>query len=313
MCGPQVTGELSVRFTPRAAIAAVMTITAAVAAVLPFSAPALAGPVPPAPNPSLIGTWANVSGFRNILDIVISRSGTGILVDAFENCAPTVCEHGDVTGTLFGASVSSETGNSFQASWISGRRYGILLGTLDPKRKIPTLTVQEFTIDNSGLRANHTYTETFRPRKPITPTRVGTPATRYTVGDSLPPGNTLIGAWVNRSPASSGIARLVLSRSGPRGATLVVHAFGKCPAEPCDRGKVDGITFGIEGKHSVVGRVFLAQYESRSAEELLDGTASTAGTVLTVEIYTQFTGSSGRSNHLVTETFRRADTTPLTG
>jgi hypothetical protein len=302
-----------VKFVPRAAVAAVMTITAAVAAVVPFSAPALASAAPPVPNPSLIGTWANVSGFRNILDIVISRSGTGILVDAFENCPPTVCEHGDVTGTVFGTSVTSETGNSFQASWISGRRYGILLGTLRSSGKIPTLTVQEFTIDNSGLRANYTYTETFRPRKPITPTRVGTPATRYTVGDPLPTGNTLIGVWVNRSPTSGGIAKLVLTRSGPRGRTLVVHAFGKCPTEPCDRGKVDGITFGIEGRQSVVGRVFLAQYESRSGEELLDGTASTAGTVLTVEIYTQFTGNSGRSNYLVTETFRRPDAAPVTG
>jgi hypothetical protein len=298
-----VTGELSVKFAPRAAIAALITITAAAAAVLPFSVPALASPVPPAPSPGLIGTWTNAGGLKHILDIVISRSGTAVAVDAFEDCRQAVCEHGDVPGTVFGASVSSATGNSFQASWISGSDDTILLGTLDSGRHLPTLTVHEFVIHFRGIRANYTKTETFHPGKPITPTRVGTAVTRYPLGDSVPAANGFIGAWVNSSATSGEIAKIVLTRSGRR--ELAVNAFAKCPQGLCDRGKADGITFGREGPDSVVGRAFLAQYVSSVAEDLLHGTVNPAGTVLTVQTYTQFTDRSGRSNYLLTEKFKR--------
>ena len=51
------------------------------------------------------------------MDIVISRSRNGIAVDGFGACSPTPCQWGNIPGTLFGTSVSSATGNSFEANW----------------------------------------------------------------------------------------------------------------------------------------------------------------------------------------------------
>lgn len=298
-------GETSVKFVPRAAVAALITITAAATAVLPFPVPALASPVPPYPNPGLIGTWANTNpATRSIVDIVISRSGKGIVVNAFGKCEPTACQGGDIPATLFGSQPGSVTGNSFEAGSMSGHHYKILLGTLGSSGKVRTLTVQEFTIFTGDTsRVNNTKTETFRPGKPIKPTQSGTPATRYPLGHSVPPVPALLGTWTNISPDSGGIAKIVLTRSG---RTLVVSAFGKCHPTLCVWGKIDGITFGTAGIHSVSGRVFLAPYVFSFAEDLLDGTVNAAGTLLTVAAYTQFTDHSGRSNYLATDTFRRA-------
>ena len=51
------------------------------------------------------------------MDIVISRGRNGIAVDGFGACSPTPCQWGNIPGTLFGTSVSSATGNSFEANW----------------------------------------------------------------------------------------------------------------------------------------------------------------------------------------------------
>jgi hypothetical protein len=120
-------GELGVKLAPRAVITALITTTAAVAVLLPFSVPALASPVPPAPNPGLIRTWANTNpATRNVVDIVISRSRNGIAVDGFGACSPTPCQWGNIPGTLFGTSVSSATGNSFEANWRFADRTAVL-------------------------------------------------------------------------------------------------------------------------------------------------------------------------------------------
>jgi hypothetical protein len=55
----------------------------------------------------------------------------------------------------------------------------------------------------------------------------------------------------------------------------------------------------------VSGLTFLAPYKFGFANKLLDGTISPRGTVLTVRTYTEFTDQSGRSNYVVTDTFKR--------
>jgi hypothetical protein len=292
-----------VKLAPRAAMAALITTTAAVAALLPFSVPALASPVPPAPNPGLIRTWANTNpATRNVVDIVISRSGNGIAVDGFGACSPTPCQWGNLPGKLFGTRVSSVTGNSFEANWNFGFARTVLLGTLNLREKLPTLTVQEFTTftDHSG-RANFTVIETFHPGKRIRPTRLGTAAANYPLGDSVIPVNALLGVWINTSPTGGNIRKIVLTRTG---GTLVVSAFGNCVPTLCVWGKVKGITFGTSIS-SVSGRVFLATYVFSFAKKLVDGTVNAKGTLLTVQTYTEFTDHSGRSNYLYIDTFRR--------
>lgn len=290
--------------TPRAVIKALFTVTAAAAALLPFSVPALASPVPPAPNPVLLGTWANTNpATRNVADIVITGNAGGIKVDGFGACVPTSCQWGNIPGTVFGANVSSAFGNSFEANWNFGFSRTVLLGTLMLQRRIPVLTVQEFTTftDHSG-RANFTVTETFVRTKPIRPTRNGVPAVDYPLGDSVAPVPSILGTWFNVSPATANIRVIVLGLN-PNG-TLSVSAFGACVPTLCPWGKITGITFGTSIS-SVNGRTFLAPYQFRFAKKLADGTLNLQGNVLTVQTYTEFTDHSGRSNYVSADTFTR--------
>ena len=291
------------RLAPRVAIAALVTTTAAVAALLPFAAPALATPVPPAPAPGLIRTWTNTNpATNNVVDIVILRQGNGIAVDGFGACSPAPCEWGTIQGTVFGTSVSAVTGNSFEANWNFGFARIVLLGTMSLRQKLPTLTVQEFTtFTDHSSRANFTVTETFRPGRRIVPTQTGTSAANYPRGDSVIPVNALLGVWVNISPTTAGIRKIVLTRVAGR---LDVSAFGNCSPTLCVWGKIKGITFGTSIT-SVTGRAFLAPYVFSFAKKLVDGVLNAKGTLLTVQTYTEFTDHSGRSNYVYVDTFRR--------
>jgi hypothetical protein len=296
-----------VKLTSRAALAALVAITAGTAALLPFSAPALASATPPAPNSALIGTWANTNpATRNVADIVVTRNAGGIAVDGFGACSPTSCEWGSIPGTVFGATVSSATGNSFEANWNFGFSRTVLLASLTRPRGAPmTLVVQEFTtfIPPDG-RANYTVTEKFvRTKKSIRPQAKGKAATDYPRGDWVKPVKTLVGTWKNTSPTGGSITEIKLGRN-PDGS-LSVHAFGNCSPTLCNWGVVRGITFGT-GITSVSGRVFLAPYTFAFKKALLSGSLNNRATTLTVQTNSEFTDHSGRSNYLVTDTFIRA-------
>jgi hypothetical protein len=292
------------KFAPRAVLAALITTTAAATALLSSSVSALASPVPPTPNPALFGTWANTNPNTNsVRDIVITPSLSGIKVDGFGACEPTSCQWGNVPGTVFGTNVGSATGKSFEANWNFGFARDVFVATLAKAKKFPiqVLTVQEFTTftDHSG-RANFVVTETFvRTWKPIFPTHNGTAAANYPLGAPVSPALSLLGIWLNPSPAGS--IRKIIITPGP-GGTLNVRAFGNCVSTLCAWGKVTGITFGTSVS-SVHGRTFLAPYTFGFADKLVDGTVNATGTRLTVQTYTQFTDHSGRSNYVSTDTF----------
>jgi hypothetical protein len=112
----------------------------------------------------------------------------------------------------------------------------------------------------------------------------------------------LLGTWVNTSPASPSIRKIIIGRN-PAG-TLSVSAFGACTPTLCAWGKITGITFGTSIS-SASGRTFLAPYQFGFASKLADGALNAAGTVLTVQTYTEFTDGSGRSNYVSTDTFTR--------
>jgi hypothetical protein len=274
------------------------------AAQLLFSVPALASAVPPAPNPALSGTWANTNpATRNVVDIVIEGNKSGVEIDGFGACSPSPCQWGNVPGTVFGANVSSATGSAFEASWNFGFARTVLLGTLAVRNRVWSLTVQEFTTftDGSG-RANYAVTETFVRARPITVAGHGTAGTGYPLGDSVAPAPSLLGTWINTSPASPGIRKIIIGRN-PAG-TLSVSAFGACTPTLCAWGKITGITFGTSIS-SASGRTFLAPYQFGFAQKLADGALNAAGTVLTVQTDTEFTDGSGRSNYVMTDTFTR--------
>jgi hypothetical protein len=293
-----------VKLAARAALAALTTLTAVTTALLPYAGPASASATPPAPNSGLDGTWANTNpATGNVADIVVTPNGGGLQVDAYGACSPSPCQWGNIPATVYGNTVTSSTGKTFQANWNFGFSQIVLLATLTHPHGTPTLTVYERTtfIPPDG-RANYAVTETFTKGSTITPTATGTPATGYPVGDSVTPVNSLTGTWDNTSLGGN-IAKVVFGRN-PNGS-LTVNAYGNCSPSPCNWGTVNGSTFG-KTITSSNGRVFLAPYTFSFKNALLSGSVNNAGTTLTIRTYSQFTDGSGRSNYISTDTFHRA-------
>lgn len=293
------------RRTWRAGIAALVSSTAVAAALLSSLSPAQAAPatpMPPTPSAALTGTWVNTNhATKSMRDIVVSASARGIFVDGFGACSPTSCEWGKIAGTVFGPSVSATTGTSFAAQWNFGFSRTVVLGTYGVVRKVPTLRVQEFTtFTDASARSNYAVAETFTKGKAVKVTKVGTSAANYPLGDPVSPVPSLPAIWVNT--AATGNVRAVILSLGPGSGLLQVHAYGFCSPVPCNWGTVTGITFG-SSVSSISGGTFLAPYKFGFANKLLDGRVNAAGTLLTVQSWTEFTDHSGRSNYVSTETF----------
>jgi hypothetical protein len=294
-----------VRHTWRAGIAALISSTAVAAALLSTLSPAQAAPstpVPPAPSAVLAGTWVNTNHATNSMrDIVVATSDRGITVDGFGACTPTSCEWGRIPGTVFGPNVSAKAGTAFAAQWNFGFSRIVVLATYGIVRKVPTLTVQEFTtFTDASARSNYAVAETFTKGKPVKVTRLGTSAANYPLGHPVSPVPSLPAIWVNT--AATGNVRAVILSLGPGSGLLQVHAYGFCSPVPCNWGTVTGITFGA-GIGSISGGTFLAPYKFGFANKLLDGRVNAAGTLLTVQTWTEFTDHGGRSNYVSTERF----------
>jgi hypothetical protein len=237
---------------------------------------------------------------NNVVDLVVSATRKGITVDGFGACSPSPCEWGRIAGTVFGPNVGATAGTSFAAQWNFGFARTVLLATYSAPKKVPTLTVQEFTTFTDGShRANYTVTERFIRGKAVKVTKTGTSASDYPLGDPVGPAASLPAIWIN--PATTGNVRAVILSLGP-GGLLQVHAYGYCSPVPCNWGTVTGITFG-PGVSATVGGTFLAPYAFSFANKLLDGTVNAAGSRLTVRTWTEFTDHSNRSNYVNTETF----------
>jgi len=235
------------------------------------------------------------------VDIVVATSRKGITVDGFGACSPTPCEFGKIPGTVFGPNVSATVGTSFAAQWNFKFARTVLLATYGKPRKVPTLTVQEFTTftDGSG-RANYAVTETFTKGKAVKVTKTGVSASDYPLGDPVSPVVSLPAIWINT--AATGSVRAVVLSLGPGSGLLAVHAYGFCSPVPCNWGTVTGITFG-SGIAATSGGTFLASYTFGFAKKLLDGRINAAGNRLTVQTWTEFTDHSHRSNYVSTDTF----------
>jgi hypothetical protein len=288
----------------RAAAAALLGTTAVVGALLSSAGPAHAGPswnTPPNPSSVLAGTWVNTNPHtRSLADLVLQTSRKGLEADGFGACFPRSCEWGLIPATTYGPNVSAKTGTSFEAKWNFGFSRTVLLVNYSKWRGRPALVIDEYTIFTDGShRSNYAVTETLVKGKPIRPTRYGHPATDYPLGDSVKPYRTLPALWINTNPHGS-IRAVILSLNANH--MLQVHAYGNCTPVACNWGTVNGITFGTS-IYSKTGTTFLAPYKFSFAKKLLEGWVNPPGTRLTIDIWTEFTDFSGRSNYETTSTF----------
>jgi hypothetical protein len=131
----------------------------------------------PTPADGIVGTWVNTNpNTPAVVMLEITASVTGsLLVHEFGACSPSPCDNGIVPGVVYGASVSSTTGDRFIAAYEPGFKRHQLFATFRPKNG--TLVVSEFSefIDGSG-RSNYEMTETFvqwSPRILVDATRDG--------------------------------------------------------------------------------------------------------------------------------------------
>lgn len=278
-----------------------------------LASPAFASTTPPVASTALLGTWVNTNAAtRSVKQIVVqpSRLAGNIVVDAFGQCSPSLCEWGGVPAIVYGPNVSAKTGASFQTnqSFQSNKtewsRTQLLATVRVASTGAKTLSVRELTAfeDGSG-RHNYSVTETFTPGEGLSPTRSGITAGGYPFGFPPSAQPRLAGDWKATSNA------VVELKIGISAGVPSVQAFGSCSPSACDMGTVRGITYGANIS-STVGNVVLAPYSFGFKNEQLVisfiAGATPANDRLVVGNYSEFTDGSGRSNYLVTETFARA-------
>ena len=268
-----------------------------------------ATPVPPNASTALLGTWINTNPSSNsVKQVVISPSRIGnVIVDAFGACSPTYCEWGKVPAIVYGTTVSSTTGATFQTNqrFLDGKdewSRTTLLGGLVRTREGLRLKLRELTVfeDGSG-RKNYEVDETFKLGKGQAPAITGHSVSTYRLGNRP----ALDMPWVSR-PAPPATTRPARETTRPAAAP-VVHAFCQCSPTPCDWGRVRGITYG-PSISATVGTKVLAPYTFgfKKAQLAITYNHPLKGVdTLTVTSYNEFTDGSGRSNYAKTEVLVR--------
>ncbi len=111
---------------------------------------------------------------------------------------------------------------------------------------------------------------------------------------------SLIGSWVNVDPATRGITKIVVGWGG--GGHLSVHAYGACSPTPCDWGGVAGIAYGPDVANRVAD-AFTAVYSVAFKDTIVAGVMQ--GNLLSVNSFSHFKDSSGRSDYHSRDLFRK--------
>ena len=110
-----------------------------------------------------------------------------------------------------------------------------------------------------------------------------------------------VGNWKNLDPNTGGIVAIKIQRTGQ---TLKVRAFGACSPSPCDWGQTTGQVFAPNAGANLnqQAKWAIANYTTGFSKSTL--VMSLQGNQLIVEVYTQFTDGSGRSNYMNREKFK---------
>ncbi len=115
------------------------------------------------------------------------------------------------------------------------------------------------------------------------------------------------GKWQNTNPNTSGITALEVTVSG---TNVKVHAWGKCHPTDCDWGTMQAYAYAPNagGNLQATAQAISVVHKESFAERLL--IIRPAGNELRVESYTRFTDSSGRTNYIGSEMFRKGAPAP---
>jgi hypothetical protein len=110
----------------------------------------------------------------------------------------------------------------------------------------------------------------------------------------------LLGTWVNADPATRGIVKLVLAPSA--GGGVSVAGFGACHPRPCVWTVAPAVVYAPTVK-SATAVGFTAQIKNKFGTDIL--AAHLQGQNLEVELFTEFTDGSGRSNRIAVSKMTR--------
>lgn len=115
--------------------------------------------VPPTVYTSLIGTWTNTNAAtRSIVKIVITQSGSTLVIHPYGACSPTPCDHGAIAAASFSDGVSSRIATGFRGVKSFGFKTTGYNGKLVGQRMY-LLTQDTFASGDS--RYNYNVLETF--------------------------------------------------------------------------------------------------------------------------------------------------------
>jgi hypothetical protein len=118
------------------------------------------------------------------------------------------------------------------------------------------------------------------------------------------------GDWTNVDTNNGGITTISIGISGE---SANVHAWGKCHPTDCDWGTVPAIAFAPDVSSDLVGQAqaLMAIFDAGFSETTLF--IDLQGNRLSVQSYTRFKDSSGRSNYASSDTFQKSSSISATG
>ncbi len=105
----------------------------------------------------------------------------------------------------------------------------------------------------------------------------------------------LLGTWINTNKTTNDLAKIVIEAAGN---SISVQVFGACQPSPCAWGTVPGFIYAANVSSSQLV-AFCADYRFGFAAVTVLGHLQ--GKYLEVEVFTEFTDGSGRSNLYTTD------------
>lgn len=114
-----------------------------------------------------------------------------------------------------------------------------------------------------------------------------------------------LGDWKNVDPNTPALMRILITDAG---GAILVHAWGSCSPSPCDQGTVKAMPYAPNVSAPLPENAQYLQadhWTSFSVVTLVLGPAPAPGGNLSTHMLTRFTDNSGRSDHVITELFKK--------
>jgi hypothetical protein len=114
--------------------------------------------------------------------------------------------------------------------------------------------------------------------------------------------NSFVGTWKNTNPATRGIVKIVIERSG---RMLQIRPYGACTPKPCDIGAQPGIAYAPTVSSNLLTAANAATAVYKTGFSIITLTLMERGKLLSVAKFNHFVDGSRRTDYADIETFRK--------